>query len=218
MELTSMKRDQATKTSRLANLAASTLIACCLSMCCVGQTAAHSTIAAAQSKANPEAHAMKRAVTVADSIPTTRFGDPFYADGGSANGIVGKFSPNGEQFVVLLKKGNLQDNTNEYSLVLFKTAEAFHSPAPRTLVSMSSSSNRPAIQNVAWLKDNDTVLFLGERPGETSQLYSFQCSSGKLTRLTNRDTNLTLFVTALGGDEIAYVVESQASSFINDTV
>lgn len=161
---------------------------------------------------------MKRAVTVADSIRMTRFGDPFYADGGPANGIVARFSPNGEQFVVLLKKGNLQDNTNEYSLVLFKTSGAFHSPTPRTLVSMSSSSNRPAMQNMVWLKDNDTLLFLGERPGETSQLYSFQCSTGKLTRLTNRDTSLTLFVTALGGDELAYVIESQASSFITDTV
>ena len=102
----------------------------------------------------------------------TRFGDPYYADGGSAKGIVAKFSPNGEQFVVVLKRGNLQDNTNEYSLVLFRTAESFHSPTPRALVSMSSSSNRPAIHNVVWLNDNDTLLFLGEHPGEKSELYS----------------------------------------------
>src|SRR5579863_5078670 len=135
MELTNRKREQGTKPRRRKISVASTLMAWCLSMCCMGQTAAHSTMAAAQSQANPKAPAMKRAVTVADSIHMTRFGDPFYADGGPANGIVARFSPNGEQFVVLLKKGNLEDNTNKYSLVLFKTAEAFHSPRPRTLVS-----------------------------------------------------------------------------------
>ncbi len=157
----------------------------------------------------------KRPVTVADSIQMTRFGDD--AEGYSTKGIVA-FSPNAEQFVVVLKRGNLQDNTNEYSLVLFKTAEAFHLPTPRTLVTMSSSSNEPAIHNVAWLNDNDTLLFLGEHPGEKSEIYSIQCSSRKLTKLTNHDTNLTLFVTTPGGDEIAYVAEKQVTSLASDGV
>jgi hypothetical protein len=49
---------------------------------------------------------------------------------------------------------------------------------------MASSSNRPAIQNVVWLDDNDTILFLGENPGETTQLYSVKCSSKELKKLT----------------------------------
>jgi hypothetical protein len=169
-------------------------------------------------QSNPEARANRRAVTVADSIQMTRFGDPSYTDGASARGIVAKFSPNGAQFVVILKRGNLQDNTNEYSLVLFRAAEAFQSPTPRTLVSMSSSSNRPAIHNVVWLDDNDTLLFLGEHPGETSQLYSLQCSSKQITKLTNHKTNLTSFVATPSGDEIVYVAENQVSSLINNSV
>lgn len=191
------------------------LIACCLSMFCMGQRSEYSVTLASMSQANPETHATKRAVTVADSIQMTRFGDD--AKGYSAKRIVA-FSPNGEQFVVVLKRGNLQDNTNEYSLVLFKTAEAFHLPTPRTLVSMSSSSNRPAIHNVAWLNDNDTLLFLGEHAGEKSEIYSIRCNSRKLTRLTNHDTNLTLFVTTPGADEIAYVTENQVTSLTSDGV
>ncbi len=102
----------------------------------------------------------KRPVTVADSIQMTRLGDPSYTDGAPSNGIVAKFSPDGKHFVVVLKKGNLEVNTNEYSLVLFQTAEVFQSPKPRVLVSLASSSNRPAIDNVLWLDDNDTILFL----------------------------------------------------------
>ncbi|MGB7603293.1 MAG: hypothetical protein WBM24_23520 [Candidatus Sulfotelmatobacter sp.] len=148
----------------------------------------------------------------------TRFGDPYYAEGGSAKGIVAKFSSNGEQFVIVLKRGNLRDNTNEYSLVLFETARAFHQPTPRTLVSMSSSSNRPAIHNVVWLNDNNTLLFLGEHPRETSQLYSVQCGSKRLTKLTNHATNLTSFAATPSGDEIVYVTENEVSSLVNDGV
>ena len=110
----------------------------------------------------------KRPVTVADSIQMTRLGDPSYTDGAPSKGIVAKFSPDGKHFVVVLKKGNLEANTNEYSLVLFQTAEVFQSPEPRVLVSLASSSNRPAIDNVRWLDDNDTILFLGEHPRRTN--------------------------------------------------
>jgi len=194
------------------------LIACCLSIFCVGQTTEYSARVGSTGQGQQGANAIKRAATVADSIQMTRLGDPYYDSGGSAKGIFAKFSPNGEQFVVVLRKGNLQDNTNEYSLVLFKTEEAFHSPTSRAVVSMSSSSNRPAIQNVVWLNDNDTLLFLGEHPGETSQLFSVKCSSTRLTKLTNHATSLTSFATTPSGDEIVYVAENQDSSLMNDNV
>jgi len=217
-----MKCDQPTKPICLrrnrAIRAVATFIACCVSMFCTGQTAEYSATRESMGQAEPDGDAIKRTVTVADSIQMTRFGDPYYADGGSANGILAKFSPNGARFVVILKKGNLRDNTNEYSLILFKTAEVFHSPRLRTVVSMSSSSNRPAIQNAVWLNDNDTLLFLGEHPGETSQLYSVQCSSKRLTKLTNHATSLTSFAATPSGDKIVYVAENQDSSLMNDNV
>ena len=145
-------------------------------------------------QAKSESVTAKRPVTVADSIQMTRLGDPQYIDGAPSKGLVAKFSPDGKRFVVVLRKGNLETNTNEYSLILFETDEVFRSPNPRVLLSMSSSSNRPAIQNVAWLDDNDTILFLGENPGETTQLYSLKCSSKELKKLTNHATNLSSFV------------------------
>ena len=199
-------------------ITAAVAFACCLSAFCAGQTVESSTVAKSAGQTQSEGHVTKRAVTVADSIQMTGVGDPDFASDGPTKGTLAQFSPNGKQFVVVLKKGNLQDNTNEYSIVLFKTAEALRSPTPRLVVSMSSSSNRPAIQDVVWLNDNDTLLFLGERPGETSQLYSIQCSSGRLTKLTHHAANLASFVTTLSGDQIAYVAENQDSSLMNDGV
>ncbi len=158
----------------------------------------------------------KRPVTVADSIRMTRLGDPLYGLGVPSKGLVAKFSPDGKRFVVVLRKGNLETNTNEYSLILFATDEVFRSPNPRVLLSMSSSSNRPAIQNVVWLEDNDTILFLGENPGETTQIYSFKCSSTQLKKLTNHATNLSSFAAAAKGSEIVFAAENSAVPFGNE--
>jgi hypothetical protein len=160
----------------------------------------------------------KRPVTVADSIQMTRLGDPSYTGGAPSKGLVAKFSPDGKQFVVVLKKGNLEANTNEYSLVLFQTAEVFRSPKPRSLVSLASSSNRPAIDNVRWLDDNDTILFLGERPGEETALYSVKCGSKELKKLTNHATCLTSFVTSARGEEIVFAAKSPVTTLLTDRV
>jgi hypothetical protein len=160
----------------------------------------------------------KRPVTVADSIQMTRLGDPSYTDGAPSKGAVAKFSPDGKHLVVILKKGNLEANTNEYFLVLFQTAEVFQSPEPRVLVSLASSSNRPAIDNVLWLDDNDTILFLGERPGEPTQLYSLKCSSKKLTKLTRPATAPTSFVTTASGEVIVYTARNPVSPFLTESV
>ena len=158
----------------------------------------------------------KRPVTVADSIRMTRLGDPSYTGGAPSKGIVAKFSPDRKHFVVVLKRGNLEANTNEYSLVLFQTAEVFQSPEPSVLVSLASSSNRPAINNVFWLDDNDTILFLGEHPGEQTALYSLKCSSKELRKLTNHATNLTSFVTTASGKEIVYAAKNPVSTFLTE--
>jgi hypothetical protein len=159
----------------------------------------------------------KRPPRVADSIEMLRLGDPSYTDGAPSNGIVARFSPDEKRFVVVLKKGNLEANTNEYSLVLFQTAEVFRSPEPLVLVSLASSSNRPAIRNVLWLNDNDTVLFLGERPGEPTQLYSLKCVSKELTKLTSSATNLSSFVTTPSGEVIVRTTENPVSPFLNQS-
>jgi dipeptidyl aminopeptidase/acylaminoacyl peptidase len=168
------------------------------------------------SQTKSESTPVRRPVTVSDFIQMVRLGDPLYNDGGPSKGLVAKFSPDGKRLVVVLRKGNLETNTNEYSLILFETDEVFRSPSPRLLLSMSSSSNRPAIQNVVWLDDNDTILFLGEHPGETTQLYSLKCSSKELKKLTDHATNLSSFTAAAHLGEIVFAAENPEVSFVNE--
>ncbi|HMI50614.1 MAG TPA: hypothetical protein VK525_03820 [Candidatus Saccharimonadales bacterium] len=151
----------------------------------------------------------KRFATEEDAIRMVRI-----AGAGSINSYAGAltqdfayFSPDQKQFVIILKKGNLERNTNDYSLLLFKTSEVFDGPKPRTLASLSSSSNREGLTNLIWLADNDTLLFRGENPGETSQVYSVSAKSGVLRKLTSHPTNLIEFSSDAAGRTLVYAAE-----------
>jgi dipeptidyl aminopeptidase/acylaminoacyl peptidase len=159
----------------------------------------------------------RRLVTQEDAIRMVRI-----AGHGSINNYAGTlthdfayFSPDGKRFAVVLKRGNLETNTNEYSLLLFQTDDVFERPKPRTLVKMSSSSNREGIKDVAWLADSETILFLGEQPGETTQLHSVNCITGELRKLTNHPTNLIAFSSDDRGRAIVYAVERPRTPVVN---
>ena len=155
---------------------------------------------------------LKRPVTVRDTIQMEQFGAPSYIGGGDSAGIVAQFSPDGKRFVIILRRGNLERNTNDYSATLWKTSDVFLSPVPQVLFTLSSSSNRPAIQMVKWLADDDTITFLGEHPGELQQLYTFNCSSGRMRRITNHSTSLVSY--AISGGSIVYSAEAPPNPYL----
>ena len=85
----------------------------------------------------------KRRITVKDTIEMTEFADRGYFLGGEPSSPVAIFSPNGRQFLIRLKKGNVERNVVEYSLLLFQTSEAFqslHTPGPVANESASVSA------------------------------------------------------------------------------
>lgn len=145
----------------------------------------------------------KRRITVKDTIEMTQFADRGYFLGGEPSSPVAIFSPSGKQFLIRLKKGNVERNVVEYSLVLFQTSEAFQSPVGKVLLTMSSSSNREAIQQVRWLDDR-TVTFLGEDRGEIPQVYRFGIVARRLVPLTHHPTAVVSYDISRDGREIVY--------------
>jgi dipeptidyl aminopeptidase/acylaminoacyl peptidase len=147
----------------------------------------------------------KRAVTVADAIRMTRLGDY----GGRA-----QFSPDGKKFVIVVKKGNPEENTNEYSLLFWRTEKVFSSSLPKVLVTMSSSSNREAIGSVSWLSDSETITFLGENPGELQQVYTYNIHTRALRKITDHLSNIHSYSMTPDGREVAFsAVEPYRSMF-----
>ena len=150
-------------------------------------------------------------VTVADAIRMTRANYIDQVSGSLEESDVAAFSPNGNRFVVVVKTGNLEQNKNEYSLLLFRTEEAVSSPTPNVLASFSSASNRPGIQKVAWL-NNRLLTFLGENPGELQQVYEVDCDTKHIRRLTNHPTNILSYAVGPHGGRLVFTAEQPLSS------
>ena len=141
---------------------------------------------------------------MSDAIRMTVWADLQYFLGGTPGNRVGIFSPDGQKFIVVVRRGNLRGNTNEYSLLLFRTKDAFNSPKAQILITMSSSSNREGIENVKWLNDNETVAFLGEDAGGTPEVYSFNTKTKRLIRLTYHSTPVVAYDISSNGKTIVY--------------
>lgn len=143
-------------------------------------------------------------ITVPDAIAMTRLGLPDALLNTPVKEGIAQFSPNGRRFVIVLKKGSLQRDTNDYSLLLYRTADAFHSPKPDVLQVLSSSSNRPAIRSVKWLDGNDTVVFLGERKGLLPQVYELDVGTKRLTRMTDHNSPIVAYDSSANGRTLLF--------------
>jgi dipeptidyl aminopeptidase/acylaminoacyl peptidase len=159
----------------------------------------------------------KRRVTVADGIRMTRIAGSGYPSLRPTSGFA-VFSPDGKRFAIVIARGNLEKNTNEYSLLVFRTADLSGGGMPRTLVCLSSSSNREGIVDVTWSEDNDTIFFLGASADEPAQLYSVQCSSGELKKRTSNRTSLVSYALSDGGDTIVFAAKRPETDLINEDV
>jgi dipeptidyl aminopeptidase/acylaminoacyl peptidase len=140
------------------------------------------------------AHAQKRPATVADSIEAQSFGTPLDEALSKPPAI---FSPKHDRFVVVMRRGLIASNVNRYSLILFQVDALMSGAAPIHLLDMDSSSIDPAIDMVQWSPDGESLLFLGEVPGQSRQLYRFDFRGRRLHQLTRADTSvMTYAVTA----------------------
>jgi dipeptidyl aminopeptidase/acylaminoacyl peptidase len=143
-----------------------------------------------------------RAIAVADAIGMTRFLS-FDKDSPTSKDEAALFSPDGNRFLILTERGNLEGNTRVYSLFLFRSDTALQSPQRRLLVSFSSSSNRPGIHAVKWL-DNRSIAFLGESSDEGQQLYTIDCHTKRLAKLTKHETGLSSYAVSADGERLFY--------------
>ncbi len=145
-----------------------------------------------------------RPVTVRDVISMNRLGLPDGELSGQIKDKAAKFSPDGKKFIVVLKHGNLDRNTNDYSVFLYQTADALNSPRPQVLFTLSSTSNREAIQDIKWLDDSDTLAFIGENPGELPGVYEFSIAKKHLERITTHPTAVVAFDVSADGKTVLF--------------
>ncbi len=151
------------------------------------------------------AHAQAPSVTVADLIGMTTIGSHVQ---GYRMVDYDVLSPDGARVAVVVKRGNLERNTVDFALLLFRTADLLRAPRPDTVATFSSNSNRPGIEHVRWLTDNATLAFLAERPSELPQVYTLDTRRRVLTERTHATTVITAFDVAGTGHPVVYAAET----------
>jgi dipeptidyl aminopeptidase/acylaminoacyl peptidase len=143
---------------------------------------------------------LKRPIGVTDVIESRRLSDSF-----NSGGVV-SFSPDGQHFVTVARKGNVRTGVNDFTLAVFRRGAVFSSSKPESLLVMSSSSNRDAISNVKW-SSGAVLYFLGERPGKSSQIYSFNVRTRALKQITNSATPVVNYDVASDGRVFVFAAE-----------
>lgn len=155
-----------------------------------------------------QATSVFRPATVADLIEET------VAE--NSKGEVAHFSPNEKQFVIVTRRGNLAKNTNDYTLLLFRTAEVFRSPVPERLLTFASASNTPAIGEVRWV-DDDHILFVGAQVNGPSRLYLLDVGKRRSGAISNQDGSIVAFDKASRSSVFAFLARPALERLLNET-
>ena len=156
-------------------------------------------------------HALRQP-TVADSIGMTQIG-PMTEDEVVEWSSPVRFSPDGNNFVAVTHRGNLQKNTNDYSLLLFRTSDAFRVPQPELLLTAATKSSLlPGISNPRWLADGRTLLFLATLAGKRQQIYSIDIASPHLKALTHHLTDILGFDATGDYGTLVYLARQSVSN------
>ena len=151
----------------------------------------------------------QREITVEDSIEMTRWADADYLLGADPESNIASFSPDGKRFVIVLRKAELAKNANVYSVYLFTTRRVFDSLVPQILVRMSTTSNAPAIRGVKWLKDSQSLAFIGIQEPGPSEVYTLRLGTRSLVQRTHHRTSVDQFDISPDGKRIVFTAKGE---------
>lgn len=134
-----------------------------------------------------------RPPTVSDGIEMSDLGSPSIAEGESpcraqlgSDATIASFAPDGKEFAVVLRRGDLRNNLIEYRMLLWN-ADHSRAEQPRVVLHMSSSSIRSAIDpdTISWTADGRSLTFLGEQPYGHHELFELNVQTGRLSVLVS---------------------------------
>lgn len=145
-------------------------------------------------------------LTVEDIIGLTTFGASSAPDFDDRFNIAR--SPDGRHIAVVAQRGNVTQNTREFSLLILRTSELAKRPRPQILAQFATTSNRSGVSRLQWLGDSETIAFIGEQPNELPQVYTANIRTLELLKRTNATTALIAFSINSSGDTVAYVAEN----------
>lgn len=151
------------------------------------------------------ARSRRRPFTVADSIESTQV---LYDQEQNDPALI---SPDGKKFVVILQHGDLRRNGSWVEFLVGSTqslqaASQFH--VIGRLFSKSTARASDLIQDVRWLRDNQTLTFLWDNGEASPRVMSVNTVSGKTETLVQHSTPIAKYDIRQDGRTIIFLAQS----------
>lgn len=160
-----------------------------------------------QDEVEPQRESSAQPISVEDLVRFANFGDPNALRFNSFPKDVAIPSPDGRYIAVLLRKGNIEKETNDAELFVYAVSKLFGDARPRKVAELSSATNEQPIAMVRWLPDSKSLVFAGTHGEEPSQVYRVDLRTQRVEKLTNGSTSLITYGIARAGDRIVMLRE-----------
>jgi dipeptidyl aminopeptidase/acylaminoacyl peptidase len=166
------------------------------------------------SPCRPEARTANRPFTIKDSIEISQIVNPARSTTIALRGKeplgVPIYSPDGKYFLVVTQRGLLSSNKLEGTIWLFNwknvrdhiLSNSRADVLPKKLVSVSSTSNTPVIEDVRWIDGSKKIAFLAKDGGPYQQLFVADAETGATVAVTQKDSYVTAY--EMRGDVTVY--------------
>lgn len=109
-------------------------------------------------------------ISVSDIVRFATIGDPI-DDPLPLPGRAANMSPDGERYAVILRRGEPSRESRISEILVFKKGDLFNTARPEIIAHFESSSNHEPIQNLVWLEDSKSLLFLGAQDETPPQVF-----------------------------------------------
>lgn len=139
----------------------------------------------------PGKSAEKTPVTIEDCIRMVRIQNVY-----QPNEPTVTFSPDGTRFAVVVWRGDLERNTNHYSLLVFDSQHLERPPQSVLTLQYSHDSedqHATPIAQAAFIANNSAVAFLGRLNGLHRQVYAVDLRTKNVQQLTKHPNDVLAF-------------------------
>lgn len=161
--------------------------------------------------------AEKRPFTVSDMIEMTEIVEPLPM-GRSGQTANFAFSPNGDAFAVVMRRGDLKRNKIDYNLHIYKATDVLayvnakgkHNgmPKSRVLVTHTTGGSRPGIEQVRWI-GNGSLSYIGRTNDSAAGISYIDVETRRVTPKVQSDNDIYGYTLGKAGGTILYAAAHQ---------
>ena len=125
-----------------------------------------------------------------------------------ANGVA-TFAPDGKHVAVLGRRGNPDTESNEATLLVYRSSELTKSPEPIEVARFASKTNGAAIAKVQWLDDSRSLVFAATNGTEATAVYRVTIEERRPIKLTHETSRAWDYEVSSSGDRLVLLSEER---------